>query len=223
MAESCALVCVAGGQVYLDYAEALMESAREYFRPAATMEYVILEGEEGWPVGTLCRHERLLSHFPHTKYIYLADADMRFDARGGRVVLPAGHGIVATRHPGYVTTPAHDLPYERNPASACAILNGDGSDYYAGGFFGGERTAMRILLTQTTGLLLEDAANGHVPRFHDESALNRVLASWPPERTLSPSWCYPDRDEWYVQSCWTKSYPRILTALDKTRSERGER
>ena len=183
---------------------------------------VVLRGLEGWPAGTLCRHERLLNHLPRTNYVYLCDADMRFESEAGAIVLPPDHGIVATLHPGYVTTPAHDLPYERDPASACAILNGEGSRYFCGGFFGGERTAMRILLTQTSGLLDADAAAGHVTRWQDESALNKVLASWPPQRVLDPSWCYPDSDGWY-RSQWKKSYPRVLVALDKTARERGTR
>jgi Glycosyltransferase family 6 len=222
MAETTALVAVAGGASYRRYAERLMESAREFFKPTPLVELLILEGEEGWPQGTLCRHERLLASFPTAQYIYLVDADMRFEAPAGPIILPPDRGITATLHPGYVATTADELPYERDPASACAVPDGDGTRYFCGGFFGGERAAMHALLTNTCRLLDTDAEHGHATRWQDESALNRVLASWPPQRILDPSYCYPDRDGWY-RGMWTKRYERILVALDKTREERGER
>lgn len=223
MSESCALVVVAGGSVYEDYAAALMKSAREFFHPTPIVEYLVLSGDAGWPIGTLCRHERLLANLPQTDFVYLVDADARFEEPVGAEILPpGGKGVVATRHPGYVTAPAHELPYERDPASSCALRDDEGGTYYCGGWFGGDRRSVRELLVRTVAMLDIDAAYGHVPRFHDESALNCVLAFRPPALTLDPDFAHPDNDSYYL-GFWPTAWSRKLVMLDKAAHERGDR
>jgi hypothetical protein len=219
----CALVAVAGGAVYHEYALALMESAREHFKPCDKMEYLILEGEEGWPAGTITRYRTLLDSLPQTHYVYLADADMLVSAAVGDEILPGSYGITATLHPGYVGKPPSELPFEDRPDYAAYVPPYKRLAYHCGAFVGGERMAVRILATHIENLREEDEAAGRISRWHDESYLNYVLAWTPPVKVLSPSYCFPDRADWYRSTVWQEDYPRIITALDKPAEHRGER
>lgn len=219
-----ALATVAVGDAYHRYADEMIASAEEFFWPSVNRRFVKMEGREGpWPNGTLYRHEILLARLPIATLVYLADADMRFEANcGSEIVPPDRYGIVATLHPGYVGRARAELPYETDPESACYLAPDEGSVYYAGGFLGGDIYSMGALLRATTKAIDADLARGHTPRFHDESALNMVLAKSPPALTLDPSMCHPDNAEWY-RSVWPTDYPRVLVAIDKTAEERGDR
>lgn len=223
MSDVVALVCVASTS-YERYAEQLMESARKFFRPTDPERIVlrILEGVEGWPIGTICRHSILLRHLPRAKFVFLCDADMRFEGTVGPEILPMSYGITAVQHPGFVHRLRAEFSYETSPNSMAYVAPGVGDTYYAGGFIGGERLAMRILSTEIESILMTDARHGIVPVYHDESALNAILARHPPEVTLSPAYVYPDNDQWY-RTVWREQYERRLVALDKTATERGNR
>lgn len=224
MSESTALVTVVTGRAYEEFAERMFESAREHFHPTDEVKFIRLSGREGaWPAGTMFRHHILAAAVPQTDYVFLIDADARFEERVGPEILPFPDGITATLHPGYVRRPPLELPFERNFASACYVSLEEGDTYYCGGFLGGARTDLRILSTQISGLIDTDVLNGHMPSWHDESALNRVLASSPPKVTLDPSYCHPDADAYYVEQIWGGHYPRRIVMLDKTAEVRGER
>ena len=81
---------------------------------------------------------------------------------------------------------------------------------------------MRILCAQVDAIVQHDRGLGGWPKWHDESALNAVLANDPPAVTLDPAYCFPDDDAWY-RSFWREPYERRIVALDKTQAERGER
>lgn len=221
------LVAVAGGSVYHRYATALMATARTFFRPTSEVAFHIIEGEEGWPNGTMHRPKRLLEWIPSiaADFIYLCDADMRFEAPCGPEVLPPdGHGFVATLHPGYVGRPWVELPFETRVESACYVLPERRERYFCGGFWGGSRAAVEGVTAAMVTLIERDALNGIVPQWHDESSLNAVLAHGAgPDLILDPSMCHPDADAYYLDHVWREPYERVLVALDKTRSERGDR
>lgn len=218
-----ALVAVAGGAAYQSYAETLMESALEHFRPTEDVEWHVIEGIASWPAGTMMRYHRLLDNLPRAHFVYLIDADMLMVAPVGSEILPPrGYGITATQHPGYVGMSREHLPFERRPESSCYVGLNDGDTYHCGGFVGGERLAMKMLATRIVRLIDSDVEKGLVPTWHDESALNRVIASDGVQRTLTPSYCYPQADGYY-KTFWPQEYvPRIL-AIDKTQAERGDR
>lgn len=218
---STTLVAVAGGSTYHAFAMDLMRSARENFRPTAQVNTLILEGESGWPVGTLCRHRVLLESMPDTDFVYLIDADMIVSGPVGAEILPANFGITATLHPGYVGKSRAEFPYEDRPESAACIPPEKGIHYFCGGFFGGQRDAVVRLCTRVEQILAHDKAAGLPwPRWHDESALNAVLAWAKPDTVLPPSHCHPADSSYYEQTVWSETYPRLITALDKTAEQR---
>lgn len=207
---SAALVTVVSGEVYERYAYDLRESAREFF-PG---DCHILQGRSGWPDATLYRYHSILEFpFGGYDYIYLCDADMRFEAPIGDEIFSP---LVGTQHPGFVGK--RDLPYETRPESAAFVRRG--TTYYAGGFVGGERRAFLNLAASIAAQIDTDAAAGITAVWHDESHLNCQFALYPPTVTLSPSYCYPDDASAYP---WLNGTKRILVALDKTPAERGER
>lgn len=217
---STTLVTVVHGSAYEAYSDALFDSAEHFFHPTKTVKFLMLQGRPGWPDATMYRWHALASHLPNSTYVFLSDADMRFESEVRSEVLPR-QGIVATLHPGYVISPTGDLPYERRPTSVCCI-SGRGGSYFCGGFVGGTRQAMLQLAHRIADKIDTDVEHGIIPRWHDESALNRCLLELPPSLILSPSYCYPDDDSWY-RSYWSENYERKLVAIDKTAEERGGR
>lgn len=72
------LITVVSGEVYERYAEGLMESARRHFPGDGK----VLCGRDGWPDATLYRYHALLEeNWSGYDYLYLCDADMRFEAQ----------------------------------------------------------------------------------------------------------------------------------------------
>jgi glycosyltransferase involved in cell wall biosynthesis len=224
------LIAVVNGDVYERYAQQLFDSAREHLRPPRSCPVLCLAlaGRSGWPDATMYRYHSVLEHQDEIPqgYVFMSDADMLFEGTVGPEILPDGpvsrRVLTATLHPGYVGRPRSELPYERRSESACAVAQGEGEAYYCGGFVGGTRAGFLELARRIAALIDEDARSGITPRWHDESALNRVLATRAPERILSPAYCHPDHDDAY-RSSWPEDYPRLLVALDKSSSERRAR
>ena len=223
MPETTALCVVAGGATYHRYALALMASAREFFHPTEHVTTHIIEGEYGWPNGTMMRYHRLLEAMPDADYVFLCDADMLMVAPVGAEILPSYEGLAATLHPGYVRKPRAELPYETNPESAAWVAPDEGDAYYCGGFVGGTWRAMRGLANTIAGIIDLDVQRGITPRWHDESALNRCLAVEAPAVVLSPSYCHPDNDAYYRGHVWDGDFVRRIVALDKPSEERQGR
>jgi hypothetical protein len=223
VSESCTLVAVAGGQVYLDYAEALMESAREFFQPCGRNEYLILDGEEGWPNGTMMRYHRLLQEKITTDFLYLIDADMLMVAPIGAEILPQDEdGIILTLHPGYVGRPGAELPFEDREESACYVPPGQRHRYHCGGFVGGERREFLDLARMVVRRIDEDVSRDIIPRWHDESALNAAAIAYRGYKSfLSPAYCYPADPTFYERVVWTEPYQPRIVAADKTPAERA--
>lgn len=226
---SVALVTVVWGEAYERYARELYRSVVLHFRPfgddpekAEPVHFFALPGRAGWPAATLYRYHVLLEHEREIvgDWIFLLDADMRFeDAVGGEVL---SSGITAVYHPGYWMRGYADLPYERRPESTARVRPSEGVRYFAGGFVGGERAAFLELARAMVAAIDEDDRRGVVARWHDESHLNRLLADpgGGPSVRLSPSYCFPDDASTYP---WLAGLERKLVALDKTAEERGER
>ncbi len=208
---SCTLVAVAGGATYTRFALALMESARRHFAPCQENSYLILEGVEGWPAGTATRYATLLDSFPDTDFVFMVDADCLFGDFVGPEILPETPGITAVAHPGYLGKVRFELPYENRPDSAAYMSQDEGDRYYAGGLIGGTAFDVKLLASGIEAILGTDAEFGLMPRFHDESCLNRLLWETPPVKTLDPSYMHPDSDDWYRATVWRgEDFPRRL-------------
>lgn len=200
------------------YAQGLGRTASKFFRPSSLTHFKIIPGEEGWPKGTMYRWHRLLENMPLTDYVFLCDADMRFEGEVGPEIL-SPH-VTLTLHPGYVGKLPCELPYEKRPNSACSVSPIDGSLYFCGGFAGGPTKELKRFANEIVSRIDRDVENGLIPVWHDESALNKVASVWTDLHILDPSYCHPDQDEYYIRNIWKRTYPRRLVAIDKKEEER---
>ena len=222
LASTALCVCATEG-VYTTYAQEFFRSAEQHFHPTENVTFHLLPADERpWPYPTMMRHHILLENWPDDDYVFLADADLLCEQTVGSEILPFV-GTTAVQHPGFIGMGYDDLPYERNPESACHVPEGEGLFYYAGGFVGGTNTAMRFLSSQIAMCIELDLRRNFIPTWHDESALNRVLAVEPPEVILSPAYLHPDTDDHYVKNVWDQPYDRLIVAVDKTAEVRGSR
>jgi histo-blood group ABO system transferase len=214
---STTLVTVVNGEIYEKFAEDLFSSAEEFFHPTEKVEFLMLPGRPGWPDATMYRYHVLRDHMPDSDYVFMSDADMLFESEVGPEILPR-NGVTATLHPGYVTRT--DFPYEKREGMWTRVAVG--TRYFCGGFVGGTQSAMAALSSLIARFIDHDVDMLRTPLWHDESALNALLAHLEPEVILTPSYCYPDDDSWYLTQ-WKQTYKRKLVALDKTKEQRGDR
>lgn len=219
-----ALVTIANGPLYREYAKRMLASARKYF--PEFMPFVWTDAHDdferahvypsspdrrGYPNSTLYRyHEflrarQLLAEFDQIFYL---DADMEWVAPAGDIF---SDGITATRHPGFFVNNQSGSPEHREQSQA--YLSGN-RFYYCGGFNGGNTHAYLDMAQTIVNAIDYDLRQGIVAVWHDESHMNRYLHHNPPAKVLSPSYCFP---EGYNGGYgWSATeHPAILVALEK--------
>jgi histo-blood group ABO system transferase len=108
--------------------------------------------------------------------------------------------------------------FEKNFLSKTFVREGTGKNYFGGGFYSFGRDSFFDLAKTCKKMIDEDASNGIVPVWHDESALNRYMLDNPPTRILSPSYHYPENKPKII-STWDKPYECRILLLDKNHNE----
>jgi len=221
-----ALVLIATGEKYRNYAKAFITNAREYFVPHDVVlftdkpmenteaKYAVPYTYQGYPQASYLRYhaftsiQKILSRYD---FIFYSDVDMRFVAPVGEEIF--SEGITATEHPGYVGLAGTP---ETNVASTayCPQVR----TYFCGGFNGGSTSAFLDMSLDIARDIDIDQSRGVQAIWVDESHLNRYLFDHPPSKILSPSYCYPEKDDHYRQ-IWARANrgpfePRLL-ALEK--------
>lgn len=217
------LLIVATGK-YIQFVPPLIASAEKHFckdhnvtyfiftdgeLPAAENVITLYQPRLGWPYDTMMRNQAYASHADlllTQDYLFALDADMLFVDDVGSEILGER---VATQHPGFVGKTK--FPYETNPHSTAYIPKHSGSQYFAGGFFGGSTLEFIHIVTTTTQNVYKDLEKGLIAVWHDESHWNRYCIDHPPTVILNPSYCYPES--------WDLPYPKKLLALDKNHKE----
>jgi Glycosyltransferase family 6 len=214
-----ALLIIATGEVYWDYAKSLIASARKFFPRhdailftdcpndlGADLEYIIPYA--GFPDATMMRYHTILKAkeiLRNYDFLYYADADCLFvtTVEEGEIFTT---GLLATLHPGYV---GQGGPTEKNPKSACYLINN--KSYFCGGFDGGTSTEYLKMAEAIKDMIDYDLALGIIPVWHDESAKNKYLANYVPYKILSPSFCYPENASSYYTRIWDKGGYKNVT------------
>lgn len=124
---------------------------------------------------------------------------------------------VAVQHCGYV---GRKGPFENRPGSTSYVpLHERHSPYFGGGFWGFSSREFWRLVDVAIRMIDEDAKNGIVPTWHDESVLNRYLIERYPTKILSPSYHYPEGNIEYYKKMWPEDYPCKILLLDKDHKE----
>jgi hypothetical protein len=143
-------------------------------------------------------------------YLYFLNANMLFVDTIGEEAIPhvSNDYLMGVVHPGYYDKPAWAFPYERNLISRVHIPLTAGKTYYQGCFNGG-RVKEFMQMSKDLAMLIDlDLKCGHIPVWHDESALNWHYCFRNP-LTLNPGYAYPEG--------WTIPFiPKILQ-LDKSK------
>lgn len=214
-----ALMTIATGGVYQNYAVKMFRSARRYFPshdqiiftdiPDMPVDHLIQVDEHKYPQATLYRYAMFtMAHKILSEYdqIFYSDADMLFISPVGDIFSP---GLVATQHPGFYGKRGS---FETNNKSNAYCPRGE--KYFCGGFQGGDSATYLKASDALATWIADDEKKGIMATWHDESHWNAYLFENPPSKVLSPSYCYPeDYDGGYG---WTKEqFPPILVALDK--------
>jgi histo-blood group ABO system transferase len=218
-------LCIVATGKYIQFVQQLIESADLYFLPNHDVTYfVFTDGEPeshknmikiphkklGWPYDTMMRLEayhRAAEQLAEMDYLFALDADMRFVDTVGDEILGER---VGTLHPGFFNKPRAHFTYEsKNLDSTAYIRPDEGKHYFAGGFWGGNRTEFLELCRVCVENIYTDLATAFIAEWHDESHLNRYFIDHNPTVILSPSYCYPETQT-LRPDC-----PKKLLALNK--------
>lgn len=115
------------------------------------------------------------------------------------------------------------------------MAKGEGLQYFAGGFYGGEYASFVELVRRLVENTAADAAKDITAIFHDESQLNRLFWLNRPDIVLSPAYLYPeptieengvslrDDNHPWLWSPWIPSRPSSATSDEAPPSLSGHR
>lgn len=167
------------------------------YKPKNKNTTIIKIKHEKWPYTTLKRFE----YFNNAKndikkfdYIFYLDVDMK-------IINPVENNILAnligTTHPGYSDSENIYFPTSQNKESKAYIDEKEKltlNTYFAGGFFGGQKTFFLKLIEILDHNIKLDIKNNAIPTWHDESHLNKYFSINPPDKILSSYYCFDQRD-----------------------------
>jgi hypothetical protein len=212
-----ALVLVATGKMYHEYARPLIASAKKYFVPHEVClftesdsdfgVYKVKCPQLGYPEATLKRYHLFLTQaatLAKFDYVFYVDVDALFVSSVREEIF--GPDITVALHKGF-NQHTWDFFLEPNPESTAYMLHA--KEYYVGGFNGGASRAFLEMSRAIKDAVDEDARKGLMAKWHDESHLNRYLSEHPPSTVLSIDYCYPEQE-----LAGYKGNPKIL-CLDK--------
>lgn len=153
------------------------------------------------------------SMFAEQDYLYYVDVDSLFVDHVSKEILG---NLVGVRHCGFVNKRG---PYETNPSSVFYVDESYPKKYkyyFGGGFSGGRRNNYLALSSHCYDMIEKDIANGIIPLWHDETAINKYFLDNEPDVILNPSYHYPQANEIYYKQGWAPENfePKILL-LDK--------
>lgn len=224
---------------YIQFLPALLASAEKHFLMCEELTYCIFTDKiaemrplqeiygnrinlmriehKPWPHSTLMRYHFFDQYWYNIKdadYYFYIDADTLFtdtitkdDIIGDRV---------GVEHCGFVGSRG---TYETRPESTSYIAPEDGSVYYGGGFIGFSNAEFRKFLDVVVKMINTDIKNGITPVHNDESVLNRYFVDYPPTKTLTPSFHYPQSRVEHYKRKWREDYVCKILLLDKNHSE----
>jgi hypothetical protein len=186
------------------------ESCEKYFLTDYNKKYFvftdgdILENENivkihqdklGWPYDTMLRFKMFNSIKDKLKgdYTFFFNTNMKFVDEVGVEVIPDidNDYLIGVKHPGFYNQPKIMFPYERLFESSFYIGYDTGSIYYQGCFNGGRTSEFLEMSSILESKINIDLANGIIPVWHDESALNCYFNSKNP-LCLDSGYAYPE-------------------------------
>jgi glycosyl transferase family 6 len=222
-----ALMLIATGPKYWGYASRMIGFAKKYFVPHDVIvftdarfvgngvKHVVDYFHQGYPEATYRRYHafhgarEILSQY---NQLFYSDVDMELVARIEEDEI-FSDGITATEHPGFVGSRGD---HEQSFKSTAYCPNG--KQYFCGGFNGGDSATFLAMSKAIVENIDIDDRNGVQANWVDEAHFNKYLHDNPPAKILTPSFCYPEDTERYLE-IWAKAgrgpFEPKLVALDK--------
>lgn len=199
-----ALLLIATGRLYHEFARDLIKSANKFFPPHTTVLFTdssdpigdvqIVVPRYGFPEATLLRYhmflaqEELLKQFD---YLFYVDVDSIFTSSIGTEIL--GTGLTVVSHKGF-NEHTWDFYLEHDKRSTAHLSYVQGAKYYVGGFNGGPSTVFLKAANVISGMITVDKRNGLRAKWNDESYMNRYLADIPPSTVLPYDYGFPETE-----------------------------
>lgn len=147
-------------------------------------------------------------------YLYYVDVDCTFVDSIEEEILG---NLVGVRHCGYYNGTG---TFEDNPNSVLYIDPSKYSYYFGGGFNGGKSENFLKMAKWCYDAIEKDLSNDIIPRYHDETALNRYFLDNVPDVILSPAYHHPQSNLQYYQKIWGKEkFKAKIMLLDKKHNE----
>ena len=151
------------------------------FLPVKRNVIKIHQDQLKWPFVTLKRFhffDKIANQLKNYDYIYFLNGTMLPVSDINEEIFPSEkQEFMVTIHPGYFRASPQKFPYDRNPKSKAYIMKGEGRYYVMGGFNGGTSAGFLKLIKTLKKWTDEDLENDVIPLWHDESMLNRYLAT----------------------------------------------
>lgn len=194
-------------------------SAEQFFVPGAEKEYFVFTDDEallatshprihvyrqeplGWPYATLMRFSifsRAEAELKRFDYIFFFNANMVFlRPVTGEEILPGTEhdGLTVVQHSGYYDQPPRRMPFEIYQRRSAAFLpRAQRLRYFQGSLNGGAASAYLQLIGTLKRNTQADLDKGIIARWHDESHLNKYMATRHP-KILSPAYAFPEGHE----------------------------
>lgn len=218
---------------YIKFLPDLVESARKYFisnqeviihifsNRVKDCELLLSQMPEGktlfhevdhkpWPYATLYRFHFFKKYIEEIKgeYVFYIDADTIIKSPITEEILSPR---TAVQHCGFVNGGGS---WETRPNSKSYVSPEQKNTYYGGGFWGFGIMNFKTIIDYAIEMIDEDAENGIVPVYHDESVLNKILTIIPPMKVLSPSYHWPDKNP-RIWASWKEQYECKILLLHK--------
>lgn len=226
---------------YINFVPTLIESAQKYLLKNYYKKYFIFTDDINnpklydtakishcqtlyidhypFPFPTLFRFYYFQKYYDELKdfdQIIYVDADAVFVDDVNEEVL---HSRCAVQHCGFY---AERGEYETNPGSKFYVTDREGLNYFGGGFWSFSKIEFLRFITWATENLTIDLEKHIIPRWHDESILNRWLIDNPPDSILSPSYHYPQPPNEYFINRWKRynvNFEPKIVMLNKNHKE----
>ena len=187
----------------------------------------IYQEDLGWPDNTMLRFRMFLSIGKQlresTDYLFFFNANMQFLVPVGEEILPTkkDNDLVGVKHSYFYTMTRWNYTYERRFTSSTYVPWWKGTAYFQGSLWGGTTDAVLSLCNTCLEWILKDKAKKLIPRWHDESAVNRYFIEYPPkildcgynyaeeiELPFEKKILLKDKSNYFSLSQLSKSYPK---------------
>jgi hypothetical protein len=220
------ILCIATKN-YKSFVQQLVDGVEKYFLTNHEVVIYLFTDEEreyksglkivqtiipayGWPEASMLRFKTYTSIEYDCDYLFHSDIDMGFVDYIGDEVL---NEITVVSHPGFYNG-LRNGTWEERKSSFCFVPPDRRLDYVAGGFNGGKSVWFYHAMILMRNWIDNDLSIGITPRYHDESAINKLITISEGVTILTPDYCMPEARTKRIAWGINHIEPKIL-ALEK--------